>query len=459
MNLLLVRPAPGAMANSREPVAARMGCWPPLGLQYLHAAAVRDGHDAAILDGHWQDAAPAAVAARVRAGDIGCVGITGTIPELRTVRALARAAQAAGARVAVGGGVVDWYAETLLRDGSVAYAVAGDGEPALAALLAGNGRVLQPETVPGLVWLDGGAVRRNPPAAGALDEYPLPSHALLPRERYGRPDARHPLATMVSARGCGRNCAFCARGDAYARPRFRAPEAVAGEMAQLAAQGFREVVFANDSLLTSRPQALALGAAIRQRGLRLRWQGTARVDQVTPELARELAAAGCTQLKFGVESGDPAILDRMCKGITPEQARAAFAATRAAGMKTGAYFIIGYAGETEASVARTIALARDLQPDYVMFYPGLPLPGTKFWDDAVGAGLVPPDYWERFAGEAEPPPLAPLYPAVPRWLQTAFRAVYGDPRYLLRRARDPLSWRAALRSPRLIASLLRGGRA
>ena len=47
----------------------------------------------------------------------------------------------------------------------------------------------------------------------------------------------------------------------------------------------------------------------------------ARVDRVTPELLKRMAAAGCREIHYGIESGNQAIIDRVGKRITLEQVR------------------------------------------------------------------------------------------------------------------------------------------
>lgn len=457
MNILLVRPDPRAQCNSREPVSGEMGLWPPLALQYLAAAVESAGHSVTILDGHWRATDTTTLQRTVRNGHYALVGVTGTIPEIPEVRRLCRDAKGAGALTVVGGGIADYYTNVLLADDFVDFVVAGDGEPALLALADANNLPAAPELVPGLAWRDGAVVRRNASAMVVdLDTLPEPRHDLSDRSRYSRPDALSPLATMITTRGCSFRCGFCARGESGRILRLRSPEAVVEEMARLAAAGVREIIFANDSLLTHRQQITTLAELLARRRLPVRWQGAARVDQIDADLLRLLKGAGCVQLKFGVESGAPDILRIMNKGITVEQVRTAFRLARAAGIRTGAYFIVGYVGETSASVARTIALACEIRPDYLMFYPGIPLPGTLFWDETVRLGLGDPTYWDRYGCGETSEPLGFLYPEVPDWLRQAYRATFGSPAYLARKLFDLAAWRALLRNPRLVRALIGG---
>ena len=93
-------------------------------------------------------------------------------------------------------------------------------------------------------------------------------------------------------------------------------------------------------------------------------------------------------MHFGVESGDPAILKSLKKGITLEQARAAFAAARAEGLETLAYFMTGLPGETCESLQKSLDFAKELDPDFVHFSVLIPFPGTPIYMDALKRGII-----------------------------------------------------------------------
>src|SRR5437016_5442673 len=77
-------------------------------------------------------------------------------------------------------------------------------------------------------------------------------------------------------------------------------------------------------------------------------------------------------------SDDEGVLKQMQKWITPEQSRAAVEACVKAGIKAAAFFMVGYLGETQASLLKTIRFSSHLPLDYVSYTIAYPLPGTKF---------------------------------------------------------------------------------
>jgi anaerobic magnesium-protoporphyrin IX monomethyl ester cyclase len=94
--------------------------------------------------------------------------------------------------------------------------------------------------------------------------------------------------------------------------------------------------------------------------------------------------AGCDRIFFGIESGNDSILRLMNKKITAKKARLAVEAAGSAGLRTGAFFILGYPGETDDTLLDTIRFATSLPVDYLSFTMPYPLPGTALCERVKG---------------------------------------------------------------------------
>jgi anaerobic magnesium-protoporphyrin IX monomethyl ester cyclase len=70
----------------------------------------------------------------------------------------------------------------------------------------------------------------------------------------------------------------------------------------------------------------------------------------------------------------------MNKRITTARARSAVEAAHAAGVKTGAFFILYYPGETDATVLATLRFALSLPLEYLSYTMPYPIPGTALHD-------------------------------------------------------------------------------
>ncbi len=116
------------------------------------------------------------------------------------------------------------------------------------------------------------------------------------------------------------------------------------------------------------------------RRLPVQWLGNARADNlVDPAFVARLKQAGCWMLALGIETESEATRKDMMKRLEGEKIRAAIQNMRAADIRSFAFFILGYPGETPASLERTIDYAVDLDPDFANFYPAVPYPGKELF--------------------------------------------------------------------------------
>ncbi|NQU45374.1 radical SAM protein, partial [bacterium] len=147
--------------------------------------------------------------------------------------------------------------------------------------------------------------------------------------------------------------------------------------------------------------------------------------------ARALKRAGCTNVGFGVESGDQEMLDRMKKGTRVEQAERAFEICRETGLVSHAYFIIGLPWETRDSLKKTYELVLRLDPDFFDINVAYPLPGTELHALARAEGLLVDPAGGSYA-RAALRSYALSAEDLTRWRRRALLRLYMRPRYILR---------------------------
>ncbi|HOT90755.1 MAG TPA: radical SAM protein [Anaerolineae bacterium] len=310
------------------------------------------------------------------------------------------------------------------------------------------------QSIPGLVWRDGNDIVINPPRPFIenLDELPLPRHDLLPLQRYRAPLVGGPYAFIVPSRGCPAQCRFCIKHVSYGHSvRFRSPENVLAEIEQLVGLGVRKIHMYADLFTVNRDHVLGICQGLLDRGIKIRWTCNSRVDFVDPELLQTMARSGCWMISWGIESADPAMLERMNKGITPADVERALRWSKEAGIMNWGYFIIGLPGETEASIRKTIAFAKKLPLDIALFHIAAPHPGTPFFFEVIENGWFRPGTrWEEVDMDRSTVLDYPNLKAedLERWAKRAFRewALRPGPMwtYLKMLATSPSLWRAAL---------------
>ncbi len=115
----------------------------------------------------------------------------------------------------------------------------------------------------------------------------------------------------------------------------------------------------------------------------MRWRCLARVDRVSPELLKKMYQAGCRQIHFGIESGNPEILKKTAKHIDLSQVRQAIEWTEDAGIMSKGYFMLGLPGDNEQTMNETIEFAASLRLSEAMFSIATPMPGTELWEELL----------------------------------------------------------------------------
>jgi radical SAM superfamily enzyme YgiQ (UPF0313 family) len=340
----------------------------PLGLLYLAGRLERDGHGVAVADLQLSRAPGRALRGMLDAFHPQVAGATSFSINVSEASRLLRATKRRLPQTTTvwGGAHVSFDDEGILAShGWVDAVVRGEGEETLSEIVSrvASGRDL--DGVRGVTWRDrAGVVRRNPPRPFGedLEALPRPAWHLLPLSKYR---AFGGGASLITSRGCPHRCLFCVgRRMIGARGRFRSPESVADEMEALVHLGFDRLRVEDDLFTFRRDRALAICREIHRRRLGVSWRAYARVDTVDPELLGWMKRAGCERILFGAESGDPEVLRRIRKGITPRQTRAAVDMARAAGIDVLASFVLGLPGETPESLERTLGFADSLGVRY-----------------------------------------------------------------------------------------------
>jgi radical SAM superfamily enzyme YgiQ (UPF0313 family) len=96
-------------------------------------------------------------------------------------------------------------------------------------------------------------------------------------------------------------------------------------------------------------------------------------------------------LALGIESESEDVRKDMTKRLERQKIQTAFKNMRDAGVKSFAFFIFGYPGETPQTMDLTTKYAIELDPDFANFYPAVPYPGTALYDKCVREGWLKPE--------------------------------------------------------------------
>jgi len=388
MKALLVHPHGSNWMGSGKDITTIFNLMPPIGLLSIAAFLESKGIDADILDCY---GAPATVAEHAR--DIlsrgpDVVGFSCTTSSFLEGYAIADCLKQMNAdvRIVFGGSHACSAGAALLNDyPAIDFLVIGEGEITFWELL--HDRFRNPESIPGVALRRDGkgvltATRENIPD---LDALPFPAYGRLrgfPR-RYNLPLFSYPKApntSVISSRGCPYQCSYCDRSVFSRGFRFNSPDYIVEHLEYLHRDfGIRHVFFYDDLFTFDRSRVERFCILMEKKRLPVGYNSIARLEHVDAELLALLKRSGCWQVNFGIESGDPEILMKHRKLYDLGQVEQKLNMVRETGMRVKGLFMMGFPGETEQSIQRTIEYALALPLDEINVTKFTPFPGAPVY--------------------------------------------------------------------------------
>jgi radical SAM superfamily enzyme YgiQ (UPF0313 family) len=221
-----------------------------------------------------------------------------------------------------------------------------------------------------------------------FDAIPFPARHLLDMDSYHFYLEGRPAASIMSHLGCPFSCVFCTgrNHDYFRRVRFRSAAKVLEEMDLVAQTYGRDAfVFYDDEFNLDRKHVLDICALLETRGYV--WRAPVRADLLDMELASAMRSSGCVEVSVGVESGSARVLEKIGKGVTPEQNTAARDICRRAGIRFKAFTVVGLPGATRADEDATKNWLLDNKPDDFDIAINTPYPGTRQYNFPADMGL------------------------------------------------------------------------
>ena len=290
--------------------------------------------------------------------------------------------------------------EAMRQVPDVDIMVVGEPEDPVMAL-ASSESLTDLEGIAGVTWRRPDGTIVPPIGQGAFAGFksmPFPAWDLLPLGNYQLPMVSEPYVIVETSRGCPYACDFCVapihQGHKF---RERDPKALVDEIERAKRElGVRYFYLWGDTVTLNQKTFSAFCEELIARDLGIQWFGNARADNLTdPAFVHRLRRSGCWMLAMGIESSSPEIRKDMVKRLDEQKIRTAFANLRDAGIKSFAFFIFGYPGDTPDSMEATIEYAIDLSPDFANFYPAVPYPGTALYEKVLKDGILASEDWSK----------------------------------------------------------------
>ncbi|MFH1826210.1 MAG: radical SAM protein [bacterium] len=374
---------------------------PSLGLCWLAAIARKAGWKVKIIDASSLGLSFDETLKQVMDFAPDCVALTSTTFAIGITAELAKAIkrQSPQAKIIMGGPHLSALPkETLKLIPEVDIGIIGEGEATLPEVLT-----QQPlSDIKGIIYRaqDKIILNENRTMIADLDTLPLPAWDLLADfPHHYRPVfsriRKLPAASLITTRGCPNQCAFCDRSVLGNRCRSFSPDYIVKMIEVLHYQyGVKEILFEDDTIFVFQSRLRTICESLISKKIQISWSCLGRVDKVDANLLNLMKSAGCWQIGYGIESGNQEMLNFMKKNIRLEQIENAVLLTKQAGIKTKGFFMLGFPGETDATIKQTMNFVRKLHLDDLTVTQFTPLPGSEIYETVSQYGVFE-NNWDK----------------------------------------------------------------
>lgn len=390
----------------------------PTGLGYIDAVLRVNGHDVGVLDFNayrWTDGECQANLSLQPTPDL--VGLTGIVTQYAEVKKIAGWCRGRWPSVPIvcGGPLATSVPDLLLKKTEIDHCVLGEGEEVIFDLLDD------------LLDLDGNRpvlkYHSNTVLIKNLATIPWPSYDVFPTEIYlknpvgpyntakwrdGQPEGEIPRTmNVIGSRGCPAHCVYCYHNYMGQGYRIRPVDDLVREMDYLNQEyGAEYIQLTDDAFASSKRKVMEFCEAVK--GKPYAWSCAGRANVVDEEMVRTMAESGCVGLWYGLESGSPAMLRTMKKGITVDQYKEAIRLNRKYFEFEDYTFMTGMMGETPEDVRMTIDFCREMEITPSAVFLTQAYPGTELFEILIYTGKAYPydlewmeDYVLNFGEQGE----------------------------------------------------------
>jgi anaerobic magnesium-protoporphyrin IX monomethyl ester cyclase len=296
--------------------------------------------------------------------DYGLVGISiihvgQVIPGLTLARLLRK--QYPNLHIVIGGSVFARH-QDIMEDKQALFEeffhsiILFEGEEPLDQLIVHLKENKPLSTVPNLIYMENGAVKRNGKSkALPYEQLARPTFDGLPLEKYLMP---YPVLPYMASRGCyWGKCTFCTHSFIYDSYYRKDNEQRVAEDLDYLGKRYKTKYFTFSDEAISPSAFRRMSSAILSKGVQMRALGMLKFESgnvETPELFEEMHRAGFIMLFFGLESANDRILSIIDKGCDQATEKLVLKNSSDAGIWNHLYLFFGFPTEERHEAEDTI---------------------------------------------------------------------------------------------------------
>jgi anaerobic magnesium-protoporphyrin IX monomethyl ester cyclase len=201
------------------------------------------------------------------------------------------------------------------------------------------------------------------------------------------------VVPMQASVGCPYRCNFCNFNKDPRLTYVKPLEPLITELKAVQSRGVKYVWFVDDNFRLGKRDIEDVCRRIIAEGISLQWMTLIRPEVLKDVDLELLKQAGCREVQMGLESADQQVLVNMNKQSDPVLNEDIIKRLLSSGINCACYFIFGYPGETEESMAKTVEFIQRLEDYegsgffYWSIYPFLLAPFSPVYDNREEYGL------------------------------------------------------------------------
>ena len=281
----------------------------------------------------------------------------------------------ANAYITVGGYHASLYPEYYLNDTAADFVICGEGETASVKLLQAIENDSSFESIPGLVYRDGGMIKKNPVLTlSDISLLPYPARELLLERDFKA--YRKNFISLITSRGCPNNCSFCTGKIIWGNCRRERPadDLIREITGCIDVYGAEIINFEDDNIFPTKKRAYEfLELLIREREKNGRFpeltaMNGISLEKVDNEIISLMKRAGFTELNISLVTHSAEIQRSEKRPFSSEKFSGIAEAARGEGMNVRGYFILGLPGQGIEEINETIHFLKSID---VMVFPSV----------------------------------------------------------------------------------------
>ena len=435
MKILLINP-PQTFYKDSEPPAGNL----PLGLMYLAAVLDNAGYQVEILDAFIANVKPQKHKNTITVGlpfnqieteiqkrkpDI--IGVSGPFTsQINNTLKICTLTKKINPNILtiVGGPHVSTTTipkEFLEENPAVDIIVIGEGEYTLLEIIEHLENKKPLNDILGIAHRQNNTITINNPRPFLenLDTLPYPAYHLINMEHYlnnkkiGYRSFQKRAIPMITSRGCPFNCCFCSI-HLHMGKKFRAHSAqyVLNHIQHVINKyNVKNIFFEDDNLTFDIKRFETICDSLIEQKIKIGWEtpNGVRADHLNTPLLKKMKQSGAVSIFIGIESGDQKILDKViCKNLNLTQVTEFAKNAQQLKIKTGAFYIIGFPGETKENMQHTINFALMLKQKYntgMHLFTATPTFGTTLYNQCKKHNYLIPNLTYDSMGSSARQPL------------------------------------------------------